>query len=68
MHAEGNISVTYQGASGCKMGGQHGEQEAIDAVRLPSKALGSGPHLHNRVSVAQDIGCGLTITRSGSQV
>ena len=28
------------------MGGKHGQQKAIDAVWLPSKALGSGPHLH----------------------
>ena len=46
----------YQRASSCKVGGQHGEQKSIKAVRLPSKALGSGPDLHMmklQVTIAQ---------------
>ena len=39
------MARAYQRAGGCKMGTKHGQQKAIDAVWLPSKALGSGPHL-----------------------
>ena len=66
MQAEGSILRTYQRAGGRKMGGQHGKQEAVDAVWLPSKALGSGPHLHNQIVIPKTKGGVITGVHTSS--